>query len=126
MKPIKQFLTKMAEHHTALAKAHEAFREGMGEDSPAADQFHKAAGNAHASIAEECVQACKTLMGSNKAMGVDDDRDGLLPMPVGLSAIAPDNPNIRPVFRNGMREFGKAAVPEQFAQLIVVDEENDE
>lgn len=118
---LHKLLTALAAHHATMGKAHEAMM-GEHEENSADHKFHKAAVASHAEAGEQCVSACKTLMGSNKAAGFDSD--ALEPLPTGLSVVTPDAPAFtRAIPRFGQREISKADVPQEFRKLIVVDEE---
>ena len=112
------FLTKMAEHHVTLAKAHADMAEDCEPDSPQ-HEFHKNSSNAHAGMGETAVEACKMLMESQKAMGVD--LDALVP--TNVSAVTPNHPGVRAVPRVGMRPIPVPDVDVEFSKIFGTDEE---
>jgi hypothetical protein len=117
MNAAKEFLGHVADFCVGMAKAHQAAMDGC-EEGDTSHTFHKAAMNECLNMADKCVASAKNF----KAMG-GNDPDARVPMLI--SAIATENPNVRPVFRAGMREFGKAEVPAQFAKIVAVDEETE-
>lgn len=92
---VANFLTKTAEHHVAMAKAHQAAMEACEEGAPE-HEFHKVALAAHAGMGEECVGACKALAAATKGMlsGFDGDLDSIEPL--NVSRIAPAAPRAIP------------------------------
>jgi hypothetical protein len=117
-----------AKHHAEMAKAHGAMLEACEADTPD-HAFHKIAQAQHEGQSEEwatmgstCAECARSEMQSqsNKAMDFDQR------VPMLISAIATENPNVRPIFRAGMKEFGKAEVPAQFAKIVAVDEEDEQ
>jgi hypothetical protein len=125
-----------AKHHAALHKHYGKLAESFGKSEMAdthedageclqkiADAHH-AKSEHHTDEATFHANCAKGLHdGASKAAGIGDDLDEL--MPTDVRGVVSDAPNVRPVFRTGQREFGKADVPEQFRKLVSVNDEEE-
>ena len=123
-------LTESATQHVALAKAFKVLSghfaemaecmkaEKSGETNPAtfyanvSGECHKAS-DAHASLAESCLEASKALNESRKAMG--NDLDAL--EPTEISAVIPDNPRFRAVPRGGQPQISTNGADSVFDKI---------
>ena len=109
---------EMAAHHVAMAKTHRRIAEHFGKSEMAegskdlASSHDELAGH-HTDQAEYHIQCCKSLDKSldtedlSKAIGLNSD--GLRPDLVS-SVIGEVPENLRPVFRNGQRDFAVSKV----------------
>ena len=118
----------MAAHHIAMAKTHRQIakhfaKSEMAEGSEDLASSHEELAGHHTSQAEYHVECCKTLDGMGKAMGMGMDRDELMPMPDGVSAIIPDAPqHLRAIPRGGQRDLGEMAkVDPAFEALVKIE-----
>ena len=83
--------------------------------------FHKTGMTAHTAFGETCVECAKdsgAMLMSRKAAGMGDDLDALMPLPDGLSTLAPDPRLVRAVPRYGMREVPTAAPDSVFSKMF--------
>jgi hypothetical protein len=132
-------LRKEAEHHRNMSNFHMA---ALGK--AAGDDFHKCAKAEHDDMAtdretrakyhddmmSECDKALKTLTADDLNKNAPDDLAKRVTalentvIPTRVSAIAPENPNLRTVTRTGQRQIGEAqpAVPVQFEKLVLIEE----
>jgi|HubBroStandDraft_3_1064219.scaffolds.fasta_scaffold576415_2 hypothetical protein len=124
----KKFLTSQAEHHTAMAKAHNTSAADFDEDS-SEHIFHKAAAQSHLAAGEaaaECCQCCKADTFTDLFKSDLSDGDELIPTKV--SAIIPDaqpTPGGRLVYRTGMHEVKQPThgnTPFNFEKLTAIEE----
>jgi hypothetical protein len=112
-----------AEHHIRMGKIHQgALKKAADMEDDNGQAFHKSMMAEHAAMAENHLSCCKTAQALelSKASAMHDE-DGI--RPDGVSAVIGDvPPNIRPVFRNGQREFQRAEVPAELEKLVSLDD----
>jgi hypothetical protein len=106
---LKKAHAAMAEHHRAMSACHTA---AMGKGMDNQQEFHRAAASAHDAAAESHDAMCNECA---KAMHADLAK--VQPLPQGISRVAPDNPNIRPIPRYGAKPLA-TAVDEEFEFLV--------
>jgi hypothetical protein len=110
---LKKFFTSTAEHHIAMAKAHQLAMDGC-EEGDGQHEFHKSAMASHAAQGEACCECAKAC-----SKAADSDFEKLVPM--NISRVTPTPPGITAVPRAGSRPMPTASVEKEFEGLVKIE-----